>query len=1190
MANLAVKYRPKTFEDLTEQSIIAEMLSSICKTKPLDCRNFLLIGPAGTGKAQPMYSKVLTPNGFIHMSDVKIGTEVFTHTGCIAKVSEIYPQGKRPIYEIKLQDGTTIRVADNHLNMIYRYNQDKKLREDFVVTTTELLDLLKTSKFRLRIDLVNVDWSESSVPIDPYLLGALIGDGSLSSGGFGFSNSEPDVIEKVDSILRRDWSCCLRKVPGDNVDYAISPIETRKYVFTYDGVEYSRPDMVDKLESLGYPRFDGDTLVHICQNKAHNYNKKYPELSSMIQLKVNDIYQTKLLRKAIKDLKLDVPSIKKHIPVQYLLNSRNIRLQLLQGLYDTDGYSSGTSTEFSTSSHQLSEDFAFLVRSLGARNHICVTKGSYKRSDGNIKECNLSYNHTFKFSNDVIYCTSKKHCSRIPNYQHPPMRNIVSIEYVGEEDCQCIYVEHSDHTYISDNFIPTHNTTSARIMANMLNDNKGEPIELDAASHSGIDSIREIISQARSYPVGCEWKVFIVDECFHPNTLVNTAKGEMAIKDVHVGDSVYGINGLDTVINVFENKVSPSNLICVKINGVDIITTKSHLFFTDEGWVEAQHLKTGDALYDYEYMRSVWERVPEIFERSKKNLFKGMCSNTANSKCSEIPSNTEERFIRENLSRMWEGISDISEHKFNNLFSEVWKRIYAYSRFDTEAASECGKALVRLCLSRMWEDQKISDMLSSFNLQSTVCSNLYEEQTSEKGTSYIHKVLCDLWKYIQYNESRQENMQYRLPVQADFEVSEGHSEPQQGQVFSREQSIQKSDVGCKNESNQTEKQLKPAERVANELRKWTSISTSEAIERIFRRWLGVRVCSTDSSRPSQQNALSYELQTRPCLSRFKAGDRGGWSGTSIEFTTAAFGSKEDNLFRESRVESVEIYEPGNNDELFRSYFSDSELHSEYVTMFDLELKNHPSYFANNILVHNCHSLSNAAWQALLKTLEEGPAKSVFILCTTNPEKIPATVLSRVQTFQLSKISLKGIESRLKYVIEQENLEGRKISYTDDAINYIAKMAQGGMRDSLTLLDKALTYSKEITSENLAKALNLPKYDDFFNLLTACVKHDNIEITKVVNDVYNSGVNFVKWFTEFHSFVMNIVKYIFLQDINQTMIPSYYADRISNYTTKHSAICLKLANKLIKMNTDLKTTQYLQETALTYLCTVPQKKV
>lgn len=239
------------------------------------------------------------------------------------------------------------------------------------------------------------------------------------------------------------------------------------------------------------------------------------------------------------------------------------------------------------------------------------------------------------------------------------------------------------------------------------------------------------------------------------------------------------------------------------------------------------------------------------------------------------------------------------------------------------------------------------------------------------------------------------------------------------------------------------------------------------------------------------------------------------------------------------------------------------------------------------IIDECHSLSNSAWQALLKVLEEVPAKSVFVLCTTNPEKIPATIISRVQTFQLSKISLQGVESRLKHVIDCENKEGRNITYTEDAINYVAKMAQGGMRDALTLLDKALAYSENITTENLEKSLNLPKYDDFFELLTACVKHNNEGITKIVNDVYNSGVNFVKWFTEFHSFVMNIVKYIYLQDISETMIPSTYADRIANYNVKHSIVCLKLANKLIKMNYDLKNTQYLQETALTYLCTVPQ---
>jgi DNA polymerase-3 subunit gamma/tau len=240
------------------------------------------------------------------------------------------------------------------------------------------------------------------------------------------------------------------------------------------------------------------------------------------------------------------------------------------------------------------------------------------------------------------------------------------------------------------------------------------------------------------------------------------------------------------------------------------------------------------------------------------------------------------------------------------------------------------------------------------------------------------------------------------------------------------------------------------------------------------------------------------------------------------------------------------------------------------------------------IVDECHSLSSQAWQSLLKTLEESPAKSIFMFCTTNPEKIPDTILSRVSTFQLSKISLDGIYNRLKYVLDCEISEGRNITYTEDAVNFIAKLANGGMRDALTLLDKALAYSNDISSETLSKALNLPKYDDYFRLLQAIAKKDNKSIAETVHMVYNSGVNFVKWFEEFHSFVINIVKYILLQDINATMIPSHYVDKISKYSSAHLTICLKLANKLVKLNQELKTTNYQQEIALTYLCTIPKK--
>lgn len=139
------------------------------------------LGGAGTGKAQPLYSKVLTPNGYITMGDVKVGTEVITAKGNIGKVSGIYPQGKRDIYEITLQDRTKIRVADNHLNSVWVYNQRTKQREDYVLETLDLIEFIKSSKWKVRIDTPSVDFEQQEVLINPYLLGALLGDGGLSN-------------------------------------------------------------------------------------------------------------------------------------------------------------------------------------------------------------------------------------------------------------------------------------------------------------------------------------------------------------------------------------------------------------------------------------------------------------------------------------------------------------------------------------------------------------------------------------------------------------------------------------------------------------------------------------------------------------------------------------------------------------------------------------------------------------------------------------------------------------------------------------------------------------------------------------------------------------------------------------------------------------------------------------------------
>ena len=518
ITNLASKYRPSTFEDMTEQTLIVDILKSMCNEDPLRIRNFLLVGPAGVGKAQPLYSKVLTPDGFITMGEVEVGTEVFTSTGAIGKVTDIYPQGVRPIYEITLQDRTCIRVSDEHLNVVYRYNEDRKQREDFVLTTTDLISLFERSRFKLRIDIPSVDWESSGLTVDPYLLGALIGDGSLS-GNFQFSNSEADVISKVDNILRRDWNKCLKKCPGDNYDYDILDINfvDHKYDFIYKGTTYSTvSSMKNKLIEDGYPEFDVETIIRIGSGTAIRILEQYPELSD-IKCVVNEDYVSwkdrDPLRNALRDLGLMTTSVSKHIPLQYLRSSREDRIQLLQGLYDTDGFTEKLgATIFTTCSDQLSEDFAFLVRSLGIRDTVSDYPAKYKKGGRYILTGSTAHDHTMKIPNDLVYCSSQKHLSRRKQRQNDPMRNIVSIRYVGDEECQCIMIDHPDHTYISDGFIPTHNTTSARILANMINDGKGSPIEIDAASHNGIDTVRDIVQQSKQYPIGCKYKVFICDE------------------------------------------------------------------------------------------------------------------------------------------------------------------------------------------------------------------------------------------------------------------------------------------------------------------------------------------------------------------------------------------------------------------------------------------------------------------------------------------------------------------------------------------------------------------------------------------------------------------------------------------------------------------------------------------------------
>ena len=124
-----------------------------------------------------------------------------------------------------------------------------------------------------------------------------------------------------------------------------------------------------------------------------------------------------------------------------------------------------------------------------------------------------------------------------------------------------------------------------------------------------------------------------------------------------------------------------------------------------------------------------------------------------------------------------------------------------------------------------------------------------------------------------------------------------------------------------------------------------------------------------------------------------------------------------------------------------------------------------------------HMLSTAAWNAMLKIIEEPPQYTIFIFCTTDPQKIPTTILNRVQRYNFTNISYSGILNRLIYILEQEY-----ISYDLDALEYIAKLADGSMREAISLVDQVIDYSPIINMENTICALGNYSYDYFFKLV------------------------------------------------------------------------------------------------------------
>ena len=213
------------------------------------------------------------------------------------------------------------------------------------------------------------------------------------------------------------------------------------------------------------------------------------------------------------------------------------------------------------------------------------------------------------------------------------------------------------------------------------------------------------------------------------------------------------------------------------------------------------------------------------------------------------------------------------------------------------------------------------------------------------------------------------------------------------------------------------------------------------------------------------------------------------------------------------------------------------------------------------IIDEVHMLSTSAFNALLKTLEEPPGHVVFILATTEFNKIPVTVISRCQRFDFKKIKKSEIIDRLKYILEKEN---KKIN--EDILPLIAKISDGGLRDAINMLDQALLLDKEdITEDDLYNLIGEFKSDSINQFLHSMVNGDIKTTLCKLDEFYDEGKNLINLCNK----LQLLVKDLLINNNTKNYFFSDYSKKLAEFDFLDSEEVLKISDLLFNLSIDLK---------------------
>jgi phosphate starvation-inducible protein PhoH and related proteins len=362
------------------------------------------------GRAQPLTSKVLTPSGFQPIGELRVGDLVIGSNGLPTPVLGVYPQGRKEVFRLEAQDGASTLCCGEHLWRVSTASDRRRGKPGRILETRDMAGRLRSAhqhRFELPLLSAAVEFPRRDVPLDPYALGLLLGDGCLTGTTTPtFATADLELAVALEEQLER-----IEVKPKGGVDYVLGHREGHR-----GGVIVANPVMT--------------------------------------ALRVLGLAGTR--------------SATKFVPELYLQNASSVRLALLQGLLDSDGgpvRQRGRSCriQYATCSERLSEDVSFLVRSLGGIAYTRRRKADgrppgrangrpvHHRADAFVMDIRLPVGiEPFRLA--------RKRVRYRQEGGGRPMRFVHAIESTGEMETVCIQVAAADSLYVTDDFLVTHNT------------------------------------------------------------------------------------------------------------------------------------------------------------------------------------------------------------------------------------------------------------------------------------------------------------------------------------------------------------------------------------------------------------------------------------------------------------------------------------------------------------------------------------------------------------------------------------------------------------------------------------------------------------------------------------------------------------------------------------------------------------